>query len=186
MVRPWRGGITNLHQCIPRSPGPLSPAWHRARVGALCRLRCLGRGLRQTRDRFGVECSSGLCEDKTSRSGCGGASMQNRPARARSRLARLMDRPRAECNTIINFASPSDNPSLAVLAALLPAIGSPIRLANARAEIGAIDLDFALQLVAADHRSHSLAQFVQRAENRLGPTFMFRGICRAETPLTPL
>jgi len=33
--------------------------------------------------------------------------MQNRPARARSRLARLMDRPRAECNTIINFASPS-------------------------------------------------------------------------------
>ena len=107
MVRPWRGGITNLHQCIPRSPGPLSPAWHRARVGALCRLRCLGRGLRQTRDRFGVECSSGLCEDKTSRSGCGGASMQNRPARARSRLARLMDRPRAECNTIINFASPS-------------------------------------------------------------------------------
>ena len=29
--------------------------------------------------------------------------MQNRPARARSRLARLMDRPRAECNTIINF-----------------------------------------------------------------------------------
>ena len=107
MVRPWRGGITNLHQCIPRSPGPLSPAWHRARVGALCRLRCLDRGLRQTRDRFGVECSSGLCEDKTSRSGCGGASMQNRPARARSRLARLMDRPRAECNTIINFASPS-------------------------------------------------------------------------------
>ena len=112
--------------------------------------------------------------------------MQNRPARARSRLARLMDRPRAECNTIINFASPSDNPSLAVLAALLPAIGSPIRLANARAEIGAIDLDFALQLVAADHRSHSLAQFVQRDENRLGPTFMFRDICRAETPLTPL
>jgi hypothetical protein len=33
--------------------------------------------------------------------------MQNRPARARSRLARLMDRPRAECDTIINFASPS-------------------------------------------------------------------------------
>ena len=33
--------------------------------------------------------------------------MQNRPARARSRLARLMDRPRTECDTIINFASPS-------------------------------------------------------------------------------
>ena len=31
----WRGGVANLHQRIPRTPGPLSPVRHRARLGAL-------------------------------------------------------------------------------------------------------------------------------------------------------
>src|SRR5205823_13764713 len=62
----WWGGITDLHQCIPRTPRAFSSAWHRARLGALFGLRCLGGGLRQARDRSGMECSSCLCEDKAS------------------------------------------------------------------------------------------------------------------------
>src|ERR1700730_12537978 len=65
----WRGGIADLHQCIPRTPSAFSSVWYRDRLGAFCGLRCLGRGLRQTRDRSGLECASGLCEDKTSSPG---------------------------------------------------------------------------------------------------------------------
>src|ERR1700730_5945899 len=38
----WWGGITDLHQRIPRTPSGFSSAWHRARLGALFGLRCLG------------------------------------------------------------------------------------------------------------------------------------------------
>src|SRR6516162_7072866 len=65
----WRGGIAQLRQYISRTTGAFSSAWYRTRLGDLLGLRCLGRGVRQTRDRSSVECSSFLCEDKASPSG---------------------------------------------------------------------------------------------------------------------
>jgi hypothetical protein len=51
----------------------------------------------------------------------------------------------------------------------LPAIGEPVRGANAGTEIGRVDLDFASQLAAIGHdRAHRLAQFVQQHEGALG------------------
>jgi hypothetical protein len=65
------------------------------------------------------------------------------------------------------LAGDNDNLALGALAALLTAIGNAIRRPGARAEICAIDLDFARQFVAAsDDRAQAFAQLVKQHKSR--------------------
>lgn len=74
-----------------------------------------------------------------------------------------------------------DNHDLPIIAALLATIWFAVLLPDVTAEVRAVP-------TTHRHRAsrQAFAQLVEHDENRLGPTFMSRLICNAETRLTPL